>query len=158
MPLNADAERLIRANLEQVRDGTRPHLVAIGTLTDKQLAALNNERAKRNLPKVESGEVLFLGRHVYESRAGNDGYTIEDIVVQITTAMDGTSRCKSATAIESVTLRDDGYGNKVRDRGVFECTARRPRLELFSVVPGGDTNKPSDARSKRTEPLESGSS
>jgi len=30
----------------------------------------------------------------------------------------------------------------VLDRAIFECTQRKPRAELFSVIPKGDTRKP----------------
>ncbi len=155
MPLSQDALRDIRFNLEEISDGKRARLVTIGRVTDKQLAALNKERKKRNLPEVESGEVRFIGRHIYESRIVRDGYTIEDVVTQITRAMDEASQCKSATSIENGP-RDDGYGNSVRDRAVFECTSRRPHLELFSVIALGDTNKPKTT--KRKEPPKGGPS
>ena len=155
MTLNSNAPELIRANLKQIASGKKARAVVIGCLSEEQLQALNKERRKRGLPEVKSGEVVFLGGHIHRRRIEEDGYTIEDVIVQITTAMGGT-RCKSATAIESADLRDDGYGNKVRDRAVFECTSRYPRLALFSVIPGGDTNKPkSEAEKKRTASLRS---
>jgi hypothetical protein len=46
------------------------------------------------------------------------------------------------TALDSVARREDGYGNMVRDRAVLELTQRKPRAELYSVIPKGDTNKP----------------
>lgn len=46
------------------------------------------------------------------------------------------------TALERATHRADGYGNMVRDRAVLELTQRKPRAELYSVIPKGDTNKP----------------
>ncbi|OAU96701.1 hypothetical protein AO385_0014 [Moraxella catarrhalis] len=46
------------------------------------------------------------------------------------------------TAIQSITPRNDGYGNLVTDRAIFELTAKKPRAELFSVIPKGDNNKP----------------
>ncbi|WP_199189387.1 hypothetical protein [Trinickia dabaoshanensis] len=46
------------------------------------------------------------------------------------------------TALESVTRREDRYGNVVRDRAVLELTQRKPRAELYSVIPKGDANKP----------------
>ena len=46
------------------------------------------------------------------------------------------------TATRSVTVRADGYGNMVFDEAVYELTQRKPRAELFSVVPKGDSIKP----------------
>jgi hypothetical protein len=48
----------------------------------------------------------------------------------------------SITAIENPALRADRYGNSVRDRVIFECSARYPGPELFSAVPKGDGIKP----------------
>jgi hypothetical protein len=89
MPLYPNATRLIRANLEAVRKGERVGAVPIGALTDTQLAAINQSRAARKspLPPVAS-EVIFVGRHAYESRCIRDGYTIEDVIEQIAGAMD----------------------------------------------------------------------
>ena len=46
------------------------------------------------------------------------------------------------TAIENRVARVDGNGNLVRDEIIFECSARYPRPELFSVVPNGDLLMP----------------
>jgi hypothetical protein len=46
------------------------------------------------------------------------------------------------TAMENPSGRPAGYGNIVHDRAIFECTQRKPRAELFSVFPKGDTRKP----------------
>ena len=46
------------------------------------------------------------------------------------------------TATRSATLRSDGYGNYVFDEAVYELTQRKPRAELFSVIPKGDKIKP----------------
>ena len=86
-----------------------------------------------------------MGRHVYISRVQKDGYTIEDVIDQILSAMDEISIIIAGpkmTAMQNQTLRSDRYGNMVRDMVVFECTTRHPRPELFSVIPKGDTNKP----------------
>jgi hypothetical protein len=90
-------------------------------------------------------EVVFLGGHIYESRVVRDGYTIDDVIVQIESGMDSGSvvlKAPSMTAMENPSPRADRYGNTVRDRIVFECTARHPRPELYSVVPKGDALKP----------------
>jgi hypothetical protein len=46
------------------------------------------------------------------------------------------------TLMESRSPRADRYGNAVLDRVVFECTARYPRPELYSVIPKRDFKKP----------------
>jgi hypothetical protein len=153
MPLFSEALSLIRANLEELKEGNRVRLVAVGTLTDVQLGAINQERAAasarwtseapRYPPMV--AEVVFIGRHVYESRILRDGYTIDDVVAQITSAMDASAvvlRAPKMTAMENPSARTDRYGNSVRDRIVFECSARHPRAEIYSVIPKGDSIKP----------------
>ena len=47
-----------------------------------------------------------------------------------------------ATALINNTPRNDGYGNQVNDLAVLELTSRKPRAELYSVIPKGDDNKP----------------
>jgi len=148
MPLNADAHRRILENLEAIAQNKKVRPVPIGRLTEAQLAALQNEQTKRGFPVIEGGEVIFHGKHVYESRVIRNGYSIEDVIAQITSAMDEVAICKGLTAIQNVVPRDDGYGNRVRDKAVFECTARRPKLELISVVPTGDHIKPAEAKAK----------
>jgi hypothetical protein len=153
MPLFSEAHARIRANLEELKKGNRVRLVAIGTLTNAQLDAINQERAKASAhwpsedPRYPpmTAEVVFLGRHVFESRIVRDGYTIDDVIDQIASAMDSASvvlDTPKMTAMENPCPRADGYGNSVRDRIVFECSARHPRPELFSVVPKGDSIKP----------------
>ncbi|WP_256345048.1 hypothetical protein [Pseudomonas gingeri] len=46
------------------------------------------------------------------------------------------------TAVKSTQLRQDGYGNEVMDEAIFELTARKPKAELYSIVPKGDKIKP----------------
>ncbi len=138
MPLNADAPELIRKHLEAIAAGERVPLITIGKLTDKQFADLNQRRRWRGLPDIEQNEIIFLGRHAYQRRVEVHGYTIDEVVTQIVSAMAETSVANSSTSIRAVIRRDDGHGKQVRDTAVFECTARRPRLELSSVVPDGD--------------------
>jgi hypothetical protein len=143
MPLFSEAFALIRSNLEELQKANRVRLVAVGTLTDVQLDAINQERAPRYPPMV--AEVVFIGRHVYESRVVRDGYTIDDVIEQIASAMDSAAvvlKVPTMTAMENPSPRADRYGNSVRDRIVFECSARYPRPELYSVIPKGDARKP----------------
>src|SRR5689334_20373745 len=123
MPLHANAAQLIRANLEQIQNGRRPRAVVIGCLTDEQLAALNAERAQRNFTMMEA-EVVFIGPHIYASRVLRDGYTLDDVILQITTGMHENSTFHAnpkMNALVSSSGREDGYGNIVIDNAVFEC-------------------------------------
>jgi hypothetical protein len=155
MPLRAEAAALIRANLEQIEAGHKAPLVEIGALTQEQLADINKHRAAQGLAPVIA-EVVFIGKHIYQSRIAKDGYTIEDVIDQISNAMHSDSLVLDTgkmTAMENPDPRADRYGNKVRDRVVFECTARHPRPELFSVIPRGDLIKP---QKTRATPLRNG--
>jgi hypothetical protein len=148
MPLYANGAQLVRWNLEEIGKGNRVRVVAIGELTAVQLLAFNAVRAVLNLPPI-SAEILFLGRHVYKSRVTGDGYTIDDVIDQITSALDVSAEVHASAkmnAVQNPQHRKDKYGNAVLDRGVLECTARHPRPELFSVIPLGDTIKPGNKR------------
>ncbi len=130
----------MRINLEKIREGKKPKLISIGTLTPEQLAGINEILATEQLPLI-SAEVVFIGRHIYQSRIVNDGYTIEDVLDQIFSAMEPTSvivQTLRARAMENPQARLDRYGKWVHDRAVFECYAKHPRPELYSVVPKGD--------------------
>jgi hypothetical protein len=99
-------------------------------LTDAQLAAINRKRAALHnaLPPI-AAEVLFFGKHLYESRCLRDGYTIEDVVCQMTSAIDPAAVLVDSptfAAIQNWTPREDGYGNRVRDRAVFESQSFTP--------------------------------
>ena len=86
-----------------------------------------------------------IGKHIYRSRVVKDGYTIEDVIDQITNAMQSDAAVldtKKMTAMQKPKMRADRYGNQVKDRVIFECTSRHPRPELFAVVPKGDLIKP----------------
>ena len=144
MPLFDHAVALIRNQLEEIEKGNRVKPILIGALTAVQLQTINDERARESQSPITE-EVLFLGRHLYQSRVEKDGYTIDDVIDQITSAMDAQSVVVAnpqMTAMERRLARSDRYGNLVCDRVVFECTARHPRPELYSVIPKGDTNKP----------------
>ena len=123
-------------------------MVAIGELTTRQLGDINSQRVNQGLTPI-TAEVVFIGRHIYQSRIVNDGYTIDDVIDQISSALHPESVVLEAgrmTAMERTEPREDHYGNKVRDRAIFECTSRHPRPELFSVVPRGDRNKPQNKK------------
>ena len=144
MTLHAEATVFIRANLEQIEAGHKARLIEIGALTQKQLSDINKHRAAQGLTPVKA-KVVFIGKHIYESRIARDGYSIDDVIDQISSAMHSDALVldiSKLTAMENPGLRADRYGNKVRDRAVFECTTRYPRPELFSVIPRGDLIKP----------------
>jgi hypothetical protein len=129
MPLYNNGATLIRTNLEQIQAGRRARLVAVGSLTPHQLAAINRKRTIRNLPPVEA-EVVFIGKHVYETRIAKDGYAITDVIDQIGSAMHADAEVLDnpiMTALQAIASREDRYGNCVKDRVVLECTTRYPR-------------------------------
>jgi hypothetical protein len=144
LPLYPDAEAKVKINLQISATGGRAALIAIGTFTERQLQDINAVRRGLGLHEIDRQEIVFVGRHLYTSRA-KDGYTVDDMWKQIEAAVSAASVVFASlkmTALESPQGRADGYGNTVRDRAVFECTQRKPRAELFSVIPKGDTQKP----------------
>ncbi|WP_114801206.1 hypothetical protein U0021_09005 [Moraxella canis] len=145
MPLYENAIQTIKNNLQQLQNGERPKFVAIGYFTDEQFAKINEFRIANDLPPLEQNEILYMGRHHFESRVKKDGYKISDLIQQITNAISENSKViitQRMTAIQNQTPRNDGYGNLVTDRAIFELTTKKPRAELFSVIPKGDNNKP----------------
>jgi len=113
-------------------------------LSVAQVAAINANRVRLDLNPIIA-EVLFVGGHIYKSRILRDGYAIEDVIDQISSAMEDAAIVLDAihmTAMENPNPRADRYGNLVRDRAVFECSTRHPRPELFSIIPRGDKIKP----------------
>jgi hypothetical protein len=144
MPLSVNALDLLRVNLDQIRAGQRVKLVTIGILTPEQHSSINAIRLTEGLPEI-AAEVVFIGHHIYKSRIAGDGYSIDDVVEQIASAMGIASvvlKTGKMTAMENPNPRADRYGNWIKDRAVFECSARHPRPELFSIVPKGDLRKP----------------
>jgi hypothetical protein len=144
LPLYPDAEAKVRANLRASAAGGRAALVAIGIFTERQWHDINAVRRGLGLHEIESREIVFIGRHIQASRS-KDGYTVDDMWAQIEAALSAASVVfanPKMTALESPVGRADGYGNIVHDRAIFECTQRKPRAELFSVIPKGDDQKP----------------
>ena len=144
MPLYSNAERVIRENLAAASQGIKPKTVTIGELSPMQLQTWNAVRAKNNLLAVD-GTIFFRGTHIYQSRIVRDGYSVDDVVLQIKSAFAETSVIKwtpKMTALQSVMPRHDGYGNLVRDEIALEAMSRFPRSELFSIIPKGDKIKP----------------
>lgn len=144
MPIAIDAKDRIRANLVSTSQGHRVEIITIGSFTIPQFARINEVRIALELHPLELNEILFMGRHLYKSRAA-DNYTIDDMVAQIESALCEAavvSMSKFMSCVQNPVAREDGYGNQVFDRAVFEMTARKPRAELFSVMPKGDVVKP----------------
>ncbi|MBB3743719.1 hypothetical protein FHX10_003218 [Rhizobium sp. BK591] len=144
MPIYHNARILILSNLQTIGAGDRAAIVPIGQFTIQQFTDLNLARADLGLHALESNEILFMGRHLYNSRS-KDGYTTADMVEQICSALHESSVIVASvhmSCMRSMIGRADGYGNTVFDQAVFELTARKPKAELFSVIPKGDTVKP----------------
>jgi hypothetical protein len=121
-------------------------LITIGEFTQTQFAYINLGRRKLDLHELAENRIVFIGRHLYTSRS-QDGYSIDDIVTQIRSALSADAVAqiqKSMSCTQNPNPRDDGYGNAVRDRAIFEMTARKPRAELYSVIPKGDAKKPKE--------------
>jgi hypothetical protein len=81
-------------------------------------------------------EVVFIGRHVYESRVVRDGCTSEDVVDQIAGGMDAAAvvlKTPTMTAMENPNLRTDRYGNSARDRVVIGVFGPIPKAGVFSL-------------------------
>ncbi len=69
MPLDPNALALRRASLEVVARGQKTKAVVVGTLTERQLGAINQARQHRSHPlPVVIAEVLFFGQYIYNSR------------------------------------------------------------------------------------------
>ena len=144
MPLYSNAKTVIRAHLELVQNGQKPKRVTIGELSEKQLKSLNEQRNKAGFEPL-NGLIFFVGKHVYQSRIVGDGYSIDDVIDQIESAMSEASTAHlnpKMSSLRNPKARGDRYGNQVKDECALECFANHPRAELFSVIPKGDKNKP----------------
>ncbi len=144
MPLHDNAFELIRRQLERISLGDRVPLLEIGYLTFQQHQHVRELRQRAGLPDVESPSVVYIGHHHFMSRSAQ-GYTIDDMVRQIYAYSDADSEVmltRGMTVLRAPSRREDGYGNFVQDEGVFELTKRKPRIELFSVIPKGDKISP----------------
>jgi hypothetical protein len=90
-------------------------------------------------------EVVFVGKHIYESRVVKDGYSVDDVVAQIMSGMHESCEFHANPKMNSLVSREarnDGYGNTIFDETAFECSVGYPRPELYSVIPKGDKIKP----------------
>jgi len=146
VPLYDDAKPRLKAHLEAIHRGERVPVIAIGLLTERQFQEIREIQADKGLALLEEREILYLGKHNYNSRS-KEGYSIDDMILQIESALseDSIVNGHRGTTLENPHPRIDGYGNTVNDRAVLEMTQRKPKSELYSVMPKGDSNKPSDA-------------
>ena len=144
MPLNGYAKELIRRNLEALQAGQRVPRITVGKLTKVQIDAINVQQAAEDLP-LSIDEVVFVGRHIFKRRIVGDGYTIDDVIDQIESALSEGSEVIATeymTAIKNPMARRDRLGNLVHDEAILECSKYRPNPDIFSVVPKGDWIKP----------------
>lgn len=145
MPLFPGAIDDIRAQLIKIQTGERVPVIHVGALLPEQVEQLNSFRRSSGLVEIAEN-LVFVGRHIFNSRIVKDGYSIEDVCIQVESALHPASLVhitpRGSTIIQSPTHRDDGYGNQVRDEVVFELTGRNPLVEIFSVIPKGDKIKP----------------
>lgn len=144
MTLYANALHLIRTQLMTLSGGQRVTAIEVGQFTPEQHSAINALRTSKGFHPLESPVIVFIGSHLYKSRIVQDGYTIDDAVAQLASAFSATSEVvhtTNMTALRSTVKRADGYGNMVTDEAVFELTQRKPKAELYSVVPKGDVRK-----------------
>ena len=139
MPLYPNGLDLIRTNLQLAANRQKPPIVRIGVLSEEQLITINAQRLEEELPPIIA-EILFDGRHLYNSRCTEDGYSIEEVLEQITSAFSGPTEVAPgwATVLTNKVPRIDRKGNSIRDEAVFECHGKKPHPELLSVVPRGD--------------------
>jgi hypothetical protein len=164
MPLYPNALELIRTSLEKIAAGEKPPAIAIGTLTDAQRDAINQARATRKnhrgepapFPPIQS-EIVMIGRHLYNSRILQDGYTIDEVLLQISNALSDRAQyihTLKATLIQDRAGRRNTYGEFIKDEAVLECTAKYPRPELLSVIPKGEL-APNERKAKPEGPASS---
>jgi len=153
MPLYPDGKDRIRAQLERIDCGEKVWALDVGQLTDEQFTALQKLKAGLGHPVPESPELVYLGRHHYNSRVTGDGYEIEDLVRQVEAAMAVDSTIETErhmTALVSAHQREDGFGFRVRDRVILELQQRKPKGEIYSAVPKGDGGGPKKHKKQRS--------
>lgn len=140
MPLHQGAREAITEQLEKHSRGQKISIIVVGELTPQQHAEINRIRGTRNLPELESPELVYLGRHHYKSRT-DDKYPISELVAQIESATAADARVVLngyMTGLEAIARRLNAFSMLVLDRAILELTARKPRAEIFSVIPKGD--------------------
>jgi hypothetical protein len=113
----------------------KPPIIRIGVLSAAQLVTVNAQREEEELPPVFA-EVLFDGRHLYNSRCVEDGYSIDEVLEMISIAFSDASDVAPgwATVLISSATRVNKDGRTIRDEAVFECHGKKPHPELLSVA------------------------
>ncbi len=89
--------------------------------------------------------MVFVGRHIHKRRILGDGYTIDDVIDQVESAISQGSELianEYMTAMRNPIAPADRFGNLVHDEGILECSRYRPNPDIFPVVPKGDKIKP----------------
>lgn len=152
MPLFSDGRDLILHQLYRLAHGESVGIVEIGHLTDAQFNNLCEMKLELEHPVPGSPILVYKGKHHFESRVLKDGYCIEDLAIQIECALSVDSVViieKHMTALVSQLTRLDGYGNTVRDRAILELQQRKPKGEVYSVIPKGDRGGPKGNRAHK---------
>jgi hypothetical protein len=136
MPLYADGLRKIRRNLLQVQSGQKPRVAKVGYFTPEQIAIINEARASMGLPALRP-EILFHGSHLYKSRCIKDRYTIDQVLLQIQSALSHASvvdPSPPSVVIRNPNKRVDHNGKLVNDGfdfiGAFICSTLYAKLRL----------------------------
>ncbi len=140
MPLYDGAVELVRDQLEQIHTGQRVGIIAIGRLTDEQHRQLREFRREQGLEGAESPEIIYMGRHHYDSRI-KQGYLVDDLVRQVEVSLSADAEPflrGSMTSLRCPNATLDPYGKLVKYQAIFELSRRKPRVELYSVIPKGD--------------------
>jgi len=157
MPLYADGLKKIRRNMIDAQNGRGPRLTKVGFFTPEQLLLINEARRSMGFSELEP-VIVFHGAHLYNSRCVENGYTIDQVLVQIESAFSENSAVDSSrpsVVIRNPDKRTDDNGVQVNDEVVFECTGRHPYADLYSVIPRGD-GRPKPKNKKGTSPIEGG--
>lgn len=145
MPFYHHKKEELHSQIKSLINGDRVPVIEIGYLTQEQHDAINQGRSALDYPPLESPKILYLGKHHVGSRHGKDGYNADDILEQIMHILDtevDIPITPRQTKMVSKTSRLDAYGNTIIDTGILELMSRRPKAELYSVIPKGDNIKP----------------
>lgn len=112
----------------------------IGFFSAEQLTQINKSRSSSGFPALLP-EIVFHGVHLYKNRCVRDGYMIDQVIEQIQSAFSDASVVNfspPSSILRNPIGRIDHCGMMVNDEAVFECTARYPYADLYSVIPKGD--------------------
>ncbi len=90
MPLYDNIKPTLRSHLEAIRRGDRVPVIVVGELTDEQFETIRELQGREGFSLLESKEILYLGKHNYNSRA-KENYSIDDMILQIESALSADS-------------------------------------------------------------------